>query len=197
MVATARKPVTANVLDELDPDDRAEVIDGELVRDAMTTFEHSDAQLGLGTELRSRFGGHGPDGDGWWIGTEVTVVYSQTEAFRHDLAGWRKRRVPERPRGPRVTERPDWVCEILSTNRRKDLVAKRSALHAHGVGHYWIMDLEPLELTVLRHHADGYLLVAKLFPGDRARVEPFGAVELDVTRLFGDIAPAPSGASGD
>ena len=187
MVATARKRVTVEVLDEYDDDDRVEVIGGELVRDAMTTFEHSDAQAALAAELKPRFGGRGPDGKGWWIGTEVTVIYADDQGFRHDLAGWRKERVPQRPRGPRVTERPDWVCEILSTNRRKDLVDKRTTLHAYGVQHYWVMDVDALRLTVLRHHPDGYLLVGEHGPGDRARIEPFEAVELDVSRLFGDL----------
>jgi Uma2 family endonuclease len=181
--------VTVEVLDQLDDDDRAEVIGGELVREAMTTFEHGDAQSSLGAELKSRFGGRGPEGrGGWWIGTEVTVVYAIDQGFRHDLAGWRKQRVPERPRGPRVSVRPDWVCEILSTNRKKDLVDKRGVLHAHGVPHYWLMDLDAMRLTVLRHHPDGYLLVGELAPGDRARIEPFEAVELEVSRLFGDLS---------
>jgi Uma2 family endonuclease len=191
MVATAKKPVTVEILNDFDDDDRVEVVGGELVRDAITTFEHSDAQLATGTELRIRFGGRGPDGrGGWWIGTEVTIIYANDEGFRHDLAGWRKQSTPKRPRGPRVTERPDWVCEILSTNRRKDLVHKRAVLHAHGVGHYWIMDVDVMRLTVLRHHADGYLVAAEHVPGDRARIEPFDAVELDVSRLFGDIEEA-------
>jgi hypothetical protein len=50
------------------------------------------------------------------------------------------------------------------------------------------MDLEEPLLTVLRYHPDGYLIVASARPGERARLEPFGAVELDVIRLFGDIA---------
>ncbi len=187
MVASPGKRVTVDALDSFDDDDRVEIINGGIVREAMTTFEHSDAQLGIGTEVRSRFGGRGPDGRGWWIGTEGTVVYGNDQGYRHDLAGWRKERVTKRPCGPRIGERPDWVCEILSKNRSKDLVEKRAVLHEHGVPHYWIMDLAPPRLTVLRHHADAYLLVAELAPGDRARIEPFEAVELEVARLFGDI----------
>ena len=83
--------------------------------------------------------------------------------------------------------RPEWVCEVLSTNRNKDLVDKRRVLHQHGVPHYWIVDLEEPLLTVLRHHSDGYLIVSTVAPGERARLEPFDAVELEVTRLFGDL----------
>jgi Uma2 family endonuclease len=193
MVAkTAR--VTVDALETLD-DERVEVIDGELVRDAAPTFEHGDAQASLVSEIKSRFRGGGPPsaGGGWWLATEVTVVYEPHQGFIHDLAGWRKDRTPTRPRGPRVTTRPDWVCEILSTNKRKDLVDKRAVLHAHGVPHYWIMDLDAMRLTVLRWHVDGYLVAAEALPGERTRLEPFEAVELEVSRLFGDIdAGVPS-----
>jgi Uma2 family endonuclease len=50
---------------------------------------------------------------------------------------------------------PDWVCEILSTNRNRDLVDKRRILHSFAVPHNWIMDLEEPLLTVLRYHPDG------------------------------------------
>jgi hypothetical protein len=34
-----------------------------------------------------------------------------------------------------VTVRPDWVCEILSTNRSNDLVVKMKILREAGVPH--------------------------------------------------------------
>lgn len=135
----ARSRVTVEVLDTLPEDRRAEVVDGELVDEAMTSFEHGDAQSSLAAEIKSRFGEGGPDGgSGCWIATEVTVIYAVDQGFRHDVAGWRKARVPRRPKGRRVTLRPDCVCEILSTNKRKDLVQKKRVLHGQGVPHYWI-----------------------------------------------------------
>jgi Uma2 family endonuclease len=191
MADSATRRVTVDVLDTLPDEERAEVIDGVVVYEAMTGFPHGDAQSSLASELKSRFGGGGPPGaGGWWIATEVTVVYAADQGFRHDLAGWRKDRVLERPTERKVKIRPDWVCEILSTNRRKDLVQKRRVLHANGVPHYWIVDPDAFELSILRWHADAYLLVATVSPGETARLEPFDAVELDVTRLFGDI-PSP------
>lgn len=172
-----------------DPDQRVELIDGQLVYEAEPRFEHGDAQSSTVVEIKSRFGGSGPGGvqPGWWIATEVLVEYGPTRLFRHDIAGWRKDRAPDRPTGPRVTLRPDWVCEVLSTNKRTDLVEKRAALHEAGVPHYWLLDPDARVLTVLRHHADGYLILAAVSPGERARLEPFDAVELEVTNLFGDL----------
>lgn len=187
MANLAPKLVTVDALDEL-ADVHAEVIDGALVVESMATFEHSQAQIAIGTELFGRFRGRGPDGrGGWWIATEVTVEYASDQGYRHDLAGWRKDRLLERPTGPRVKSRPDWACEILSTNKRHDLIAKRRVLHRHGVPHYWLLDPEARLLTVLRHHPDAYLMIATHEPGERARIEPFDMVELEVARFFGDI----------
>lgn len=173
-----------------DPDRRVELIDGQLVYEAEPRFDHGDAQSSTVVEIKSRFGGSGPGGGraGWWIATEVFVEYGPTRLFRHDIAGWRKDRTPERPSGPRVRIRPAWVCEVLSTNRRTDLVEKRAALHMAGVPYYWLLDPDARVLTVLRHHADGYLILSAVSPGDRGCLEPFEAAELDVAKLFGDLA---------
>jgi Uma2 family endonuclease len=184
----AQARLTVDELGDCDEDRRIELVDGELVEHAMTSFEHGDAQLSLGGHIKLAFGGSGPPGgEGWWIATEVDVVYSPSTLLRHDVSGWRKARVPERPVGKRVETRPDWVCEILSTDRNHDLVTKRGILHAAGVPHYWTVDLEAPLLTVLRHHPDGYLIVATVAPGELARLEPFDLVEFEVAKLFGDI----------
>lgn len=183
--------LTAEALSALDPEVHAEIVGGELVVEAMTRFEHGDAQSSIAVEIKSRFGGSGSGRSGWWLGVETTVEYTSHEVYRHDLAGWRKARVPQRPVGFPILTRPDWVCEVLSTNRRKDLVEKREVLHAAVVGHYWLVDLDSMLLTVLRHHPDGYLVVKTVSPGDVARLEPFDAVELEVERLFGDLSQAP------
>jgi Uma2 family endonuclease len=188
MSQPARSLVTVDALDKLE--ERAEVVGGELVIETMTTFEHSNAQLGVGAEVTRHFRGNGPGGKGgWWLGTEVTVLYGPRDGFRHDIAGWRKERVPVRPAGARVEIVPDWVCEVLSTNRRKDLVHKRHVLHARGVRHYWLLDPEGRTLEVLRHTPEGYVVVTTVTPAMRARLEPFDVVELDVTLLFGDVEP--------
>lgn len=192
MASRVPRNLTVDDLDALEDEDRVELIDGELVRDAMTSFEHGDAQTSLCAELKGAFRGEGPPGgEGWWLVSEVDVIYATDQCFRDDLSGWRKSRVPERPVGKRVTVRPDWVCEILSTNRNHDLHAKRRVLHAAGVPHYWLVDLAAPLVTVLRHAADGYLIASTHAPGERARIEPFDAIELEVARLFGDIADAP------
>ncbi len=85
-----------------------------------------------------------------------------------------------------VHECPDWVCEVLSTNRQNDLIKKKRALHRNQVGHYWIVDPVDETLTVYRWHPAGYIEVLIADRSQRVRAEPFGSVELFVGMLFGD-----------
>jgi Uma2 family endonuclease len=166
-----------------------ELIAGEIVEKAAATPEHGTAELRFGGVLDgfNRRGG-GPRGPGgWWLMTEVEVLYEKTdEVFRHDVLGFRRDRLASRPAGLPVKERPDWVCEILSpSTARYDVVQKRRTLHAHGVPHYWILDPEREMLTVLRHAEPGYIHVLDAAAGEVVRAEPFDAVEISVSELLG------------
>jgi Uma2 family endonuclease len=170
---------------------RHELIDGELIEKGAASGEHGGTQLDLATALNSRFGRR-PGGrwpGGWWFATEVEILFPGGQVLRPDIVGWRRERVPQRPTGVPVTELPDWVCEILSTNRRNDLVKKKRIYHQSRVPHYWIID--PLEETLAVHRwgPDGYIEVLAAQRGERVRAEPFDAVELHVGVFFGDEEP--------
>lgn len=170
------------------PDDvRAEVVGGELVEKEAANFDHSASQGQLAAHyapFHRRGGGSGPGG--WWIGTEVEIEYETHEVYRHDLAGWRRERVPERPRGRAVQIHPDWACEILSpSNWANDTVAKFKTLRRHGIPHYWIVDIEHGVLTVYRFGNGLYSVAAIVRPGERARLEPFAEIEVEVGLLLG------------
>jgi Uma2 family endonuclease len=112
-----------------------------------------------------------------------------TQIFRPDIAGWRRDHLAGPPDEFPITTRPDWVCEILSTNKRRDLIAKKRAYHQHHVGHYWLVDPSEETLAVHRWHADGYLEVLIAARGEVVRAEPFEAIELTIGVLFGDDEP--------
>jgi Uma2 family endonuclease len=85
--------------------------------------------------------------------------------YRPDVVGWRRTRVPERPRGRPIRVRPDWVAEILSlTSAETDLGKKLFAYQRAAVPHYWIIDPEH----------------------ERVHAPPFEELELRVAELFGD-----------
>lgn len=166
-----------------------ELIDGEIVEKAMPAFGHGLAQSKLNAGLdpfnRGNGGPRGPGG--WWIVTEVEVDYPRfVEVFRHDLVGFRRDLHPDRPSGFPLEIRPDWACEILSTStKRHDLVKKQRTLHHHGVPHHWLVDPESEVLTVLRWSEPGYINVLNAAAGETVRAEPFDAIELSVSELFG------------
>ena len=174
-----------------DETERIEVHAGQTVPKEAARYEHSDAQGGLAFALRGPFqrrpGAGGPGG--WWIATEPEVAYTGW-TFLHDLAGWRRERVPQKPSGRPVRETPDWVCEILSTNRKHDTVTKFEVLALAGVRHYWLIDVDARELVVHRLlDTGGWMRVAAFVAteaGLRGQVEPFEAVELEIAVLFGD-----------
>ncbi len=180
----ARKPEGS------DFDERLEIHAGQVVPKEAARYEHSDAQRGVAAALtlpfQRRGGGGGPGG--WWLAVEPEVAYPGW-TFLHDLAGWRRDRVPEKPRGCPVTVAPDWVCEILSTNRKHDTVTKFDLLARAGVGHYWLVDVDARELVVHRLEDRKWVRAAAFIadePGARVRIEPFDAVELELGVLFGD-----------
>jgi Uma2 family endonuclease len=115
-VGARTAPATAADLAALPDDARAELVGGEIVQKANPGFEHGDAQGSLCELLKPPFqrGRGGPGG--WWIVTEVEVEFGAHDVYRPDVAGWRRERVPERPRGRPVRIRPDWICEVLSAS---------------------------------------------------------------------------------
>jgi Uma2 family endonuclease len=188
MVASRIKLATAADLAIRPGDARAEIIHGAIVEKASPSAEHGSSQLAFGAALGRRFQ-RGPGGrwpGGWWFGSEIEIEYETHEVYLHDVAGWRRDRVPQRPSGHPVGTRPDWACELLSpSNAKRDLVDKFQVLHTSRVPHYWIAD--PLEQTLIVHRWEpgGYLVVLTAAAGDVVRAEPFDPVELRISTLFG------------
>ena len=195
MTQPAIKRASFEDLIEISGDRPLEIIDGQIVEKEAARFEHSCAQRGMASWTGMLFHRkpEGPTG-GWWIGTEAEVGYSSGDVYLHDLAGWRRDRVPQMPSGRPVMAVPDWVCEITSpTNWRHDTVVKFDTCFRHRVNHFWIVNVEHRVLTVYRWHPEGWLRLLAVEPGQRARLEPFDAVEFEVSALFGDD-PGPEPA---
>lgn len=164
-----------------------EVVDGVLVEKEAASGRHGGAQVRLARRLGPydrRPGGRWPGG--WWFATEVEIQFEEVQVFRPDVAGWRRERLPELSNHVPITVRPDFICEILSTNKRNDLIKKKRVYHRHQVGHYWIIDPDQETLAVYRWHADGYVEVLIAARDERVRAEPFDAIEFCVGVLFGD-----------
>lgn len=190
MAQHAKKLATVDdLLSLIQTDERAELIEGEIVYKAAPSSEHGFSAVRISQLLapfdRKRGGGGGPGG--WWIGADIHVIYEgRPNGFLHDLVGWRRDRHAEKPRGRRVATKPDWICEIISTNRSNDLVTKRLVLHEHRVEFYWLVDIDAQMLSVLNWSDKGYVIIAEAKAGQKVHLEPFSGVEFDVSVLLGN-----------
>lgn len=187
----ARKLKTVDDLLE-SPEERVELINGEIVRRPMARSEHSLVQSGLSDEVAFFKRKDGPGG--WWIMTEISVRYGEHQCPSHDLAGWRKERVPRRPEGI-MNIIPDWVCEIVSPgHERKDLFHNFLLLQSSGITHYWV--ISPEDRTLIAYElADGkYRVVFSMEcrlkdDSGKARIPPFEEVIIDLGYIFGTLNP--------
>lgn len=165
-----------------------EIVAGELHLSPSPRPRHSRTQRALGSFIGRPFDdddGHGGPG-GWWILTEVDVRLSPHDIVRPDLAGWRRERLGADPWDTLPIEVvPDWICEVLSPgNAAHDRVTKRRLYARHRVPYYWLVDPQTCTLEALRLEGELWVETGSWGEGDLARVEPFGAIELDVGRLF-------------
>lgn len=169
---------------------RAELVNGALVDKEAAGVEHGLAHGGVHGVLRGPFWGRGgPSRPGGWIFVvEPTILLPGGDTAAPDLAGWRIE-CPPTPGSWPVTPTPAWTCEIAYSSLRHDLVWKLERYRAAGVGHYWLLDVRDLVLTVYRLTPEGFLVALTAGPGDTVRAEPFDAVEVHVWELFGMLDP--------
>ena len=186
MANAIRKLYTVEDWMNIPDEERCELIEGEIVYKVSPSSEHSFSQSAIATHIKSEFQYKRKSPKGWWIGTEISVVYEgRANGFIHDLAGWKKENYPAKPIGKRIVERPDWVCEILSGNRKVDLDTKKWVLHEHRVPYYWIVDLELEMISILEWAEKGYTIVLDAQKNEKRILLPFDT-EFDISVLLGD-----------
>ncbi len=167
----------------LEPEERVELIDGEIIKRPMARSDHGLAQTNTIAELSPFTRSTGPGG--WWIISGVSVSYEPHQCPSHDIAGWRKERMPERPSGI-IDLSPDWVCEILSPgHERKDTLRLFALLQRHGVPYYWLIWPEDRALIAYALEDGAYRVARMLLEEKKARIPPFDEVELDLAYILG------------
>lgn len=172
----------------------AEIIDGELRLSNRPAGPALAVAAAIHDELGPAFG-RGRDGPGGWLIVHEPELQLGDEIVVPDHAAWRRDRLALVPAGEIIHVPPDWVCEVLSKATEKIDRAEKMPIYASfGVRHAWLVHprwrtLEAFELC------DGKWLAAAVHKdADRARIEPFDAIELDLAVLWVD-APLPTRAS--
>jgi Uma2 family endonuclease len=170
------------------PEERVELIDGEIVKRPMARSDHALVQTGLSDETVPLKRQDGPGG--WWILSEISVRYSEHQCPSHDLAGWRKERHPNRPSGiMEIT--PDWVCEITSPgHERKDVFHHLLLLQRYRVPFYWVISPEDKTLIAYRLVNEHYSVIFAVEKAagqtlGKANIPPFEQIPIDLGYIFG------------
>lgn len=167
----------------------AEIIDGELVTSPRPAVPHALATGGLSADLIGPFDrGRGGPG-GWWILMEPELHLGDN-VLVPDVAGWRRSRVPDLPRGPFLEIAPDWICETISPSTERIDRGKKQAIYAReGVSNLWMLNPVAETLEAYRLDQGRWILLVTRAGDQQVRVEPFDAVELELWRLWGRPAP--------
>jgi len=170
----------------------AEILDGELSVSPRPALRHASASSGLGGQLWGPFqGGRGGGPGGWWI-LDEPELHLADDVLVPDLAGWRRERLPAVPDTAYMTLAPDWVCEVISpATERMDRSRKMRIYAREGVVHLWLLDPIVRTLEVLRLESARWVLLGTHGDTDIVRVEPFEAIEIELTALWSD-PPAES-----
>lgn len=164
-------------------DERVELINGEIIKRPMARAEHGVIQTEISGDLKAYRRKESPDG--WWIMTEISVRYNEHQCPSHDIAGWRKERVPERPKGV-MKIAPDWVCEITSPgHEKKDTLHNFLLLQEYDVQYYWIIWPEDKALIAYKLINGKYSVIDSIKDGGKIRLEPFTEIEFDLDYVFG------------
>ena len=166
---------------ELPPtEQRCELIDGVVRMAAFAIPDHQFLAAVLTTRLTQQITETGlgivlPETG--LILTDDTAVGPDLTVVRADRAGIVGATV--------INGTPDIVVEILSSNRRADLVRKRELYEAAGIPEYWMLDAAADTVTVLALGPDGrYQERAVLTAADTLDTPLFPQFRLPLAQLF-------------
>ncbi len=171
-------------LEQVPEDCLGEIVAGDIETTPRPNPPHTDAASDLGGLLTAwfRFAIGGPGG--WVIRDEPRIRFGD-EIRVPDLAGWRAERFESPPSGPYLVI-PDWICEVLSARTaRVDRTEKMPLYARHEVRHLWLLEPVLQTLEVYRLHTDGWFLAGAFGADAKVRAEPFDAMEIDLTLIWG------------
>ena len=193
MATTDRRRATYQDVLDAPEHEVAEIVNGELHLSPRPGGPATSVASTLGEELGPPFK-RGRGGPGGWLILDEPELHLGDEIVVPDLAGWRRERMSVVPEGPFFTIAPDWVCEVLSKSTENfDRAEKMAVYAAFGVTHAWLVHPRRRTLEAFRLHEGKWLTLPVYKDDDKARIEPFDAIELDLAALWADT-PQPTRA---
>lgn len=183
------RPATIADLDQLPPTWRGEVIEGTLYAFPHPGVPHQLVSGAISVDLRIPFGrGRGGPG-GWRIFFRVPVQVHEINEISPDISGWRRERLPILPQEDAISIVPDWICEVQSPSTRGyDIGIKRRFYASIGVSYIWYVDPFARTLLASRLHDGHWLEIGAWRDDEKVRVEPFEAIELDLSTWWEGVA---------
>jgi hypothetical protein len=182
-----RRATYQDVIDS-PPNMVAEIIDGELRLSNRPRYPALAAATALGEELGPPFK-RGRGGPGGWIILFEPELHLGDEVVVPDLAGWRRERLPVIPDAAFVAVAPDWVCEVLSrSTERMDRAEKMPLYAASGVSFAWLVHPRHRMLEAFKLENSRWVTIGVYKDEERARIEPFEAIELELGALWADVS---------
>ena len=183
------KEKRATYQDVLDapPNMVAEVLGGALYTHPRPAVPHARASSRLGVRLGAPFdsdrgGSSGPGG--WWLIDEPELHLGE-DIVVPDLAGWRRKNMPELPDAAYFLQAPDWAGEVLSPSTRALNEGPKQAIYAReGVAHLWFVDPDTRSLAAFALRGGRYNLIAKRSGDDPVSLPPFDAIEFNLADLW-------------
>jgi len=166
----------------------AEIIAGELRLNNRPRAPHLAASSALGEELGPPFK-RGRGGPGGWILLDEPELHLGDDILVPDLGGWRVERMPVLQDVAYFELAPDWVCEVISkSTERMDRAEKMPLYASAGVAYAWLVSPRHRTLEAYRLERGKWLTLAVYKDNDRVRIEPFDAIELDLSVLWANVA---------
>ena len=162
----------------------AELIGGDLYTSPRPASPHARASSRLGTIVTGPFD-LGRGGPGGWVILDEPELHLGRDVLVPDLAGWRRERMPEMPEVVGFELAPDWVCEVQSPSTAAHDRARKMPVYLRaGVTHLWLIDPLVQTVEVFRSQDARWALLVTLEDETQARIEPFDAIELDLSVLW-------------
>jgi hypothetical protein len=165
----------------------AEIIGGKLRLSNRPAGPATAVASAVGEELGPPFK-RGRGGPGGWLILDEPELHLGDEIVVPDLAGWRRERLPLVPDAAFITIPPDWVCEVLSrSTERTDRMEKMPLYASFSIPYAWLVHPHRRTLEVFRLRDGQWVTIAAHKDTERARIEPFEAIELDLAVLWADV----------